>query len=488
MTSYSDIPVNKLLLIFGGLAGYAVSLVSCCSLVLIQFGSDQLAAESPYAIISFLEISLLLSLGKHASDFFHQTTGFHTLVIISLLAIVGILLTSNAYDFALLIHASLIAVAGCAFLFIWTPFLSIVPRRPLLIIIAATFALLGVLFFCISLCSAQVFFITIVFSATISSICAVISKSKLDVNVESVSASISKQRVETKRHGTLSSLFLTGFACGASGCTMFFVAQTLGQALFAMGVAFIVSSALSIVFRYRFEYQFETILRRFFSILLSAGFMAIPFIEPQYQVICCTFTLSISLCLFMVVFGAIAETARFISISAIWLMGLEGCIIAGGLTLGTLFLWWGLGISPIPLAPVISCLGFVFVISILQMFISEKRYLVPEELVYEQVRKSKTEETQETIESDLVESADYTKNVSWRKKIDALAEIYDLTPRQKQIVDLYAKGRSMGFIADDFVVSISTIKTHIYHTYQKLNVHTRQELLNLIESMSISKK
>ena len=44
-----------------------------------------------------------------------------------------------------------------------------------------------------------------------------------------------------------------------------------------------------------------------------------------------------------------------------------------------------------------------------------------------------------------------------------------------------ARGRSAQYIADTFVVSKETARTHIRHIYQKLAVHSREELMDLVE-------
>ena len=46
---------------------------------------------------------------------------------------------------------------------------------------------------------------------------------------------------------------------------------------------------------------------------------------------------------------------------------------------------------------------------------------------------------------------------------------------------LLAKGRTISFIADDLSVSFNTAKSHIRHVYVKTGVHTRQELLDMVE-------
>ena len=44
-----------------------------------------------------------------------------------------------------------------------------------------------------------------------------------------------------------------------------------------------------------------------------------------------------------------------------------------------------------------------------------------------------------------------------------------------------AKGRTNAFIADELGVSFNTAKSHIRHVYVKIGVHTKSELLDLVE-------
>lgn len=46
---------------------------------------------------------------------------------------------------------------------------------------------------------------------------------------------------------------------------------------------------------------------------------------------------------------------------------------------------------------------------------------------------------------------------------------------------LIAKGRSAPRIQSELHVSMNTVNSHTSHIYQKLKVHSRQELLDLIE-------
>lgn len=62
-----------------------------------------------------------------------------------------------------------------------------------------------------------------------------------------------------------------------------------------------------------------------------------------------------------------------------------------------------------------------------------------------------------------------------------LTEAHGLSAREAEILGYLARGRSQPYIRDELVLSKNTVATHVKHIYQKLNVHSRQELLDLFE-------
>lgn len=70
----------------------------------------------------------------------------------------------------------------------------------------------------------------------------------------------------------------------------------------------------------------------------------------------------------------------------------------------------------------------------------------------------------------------------WSRACEELAEQYKLSPRQKEIFLLLAKGRNVQFIRDELVLSTPTVKSHIYNIYQKMGVHSHQELIDMVEN------
>lgn len=70
----------------------------------------------------------------------------------------------------------------------------------------------------------------------------------------------------------------------------------------------------------------------------------------------------------------------------------------------------------------------------------------------------------------------------WMQACDDLSERYKLSPRQKEIFLLLAKGRNVQFIREELVLSTPTVKSHIYSIYQKMGIHSHQELIDAIEN------
>ena len=60
-------------------------------------------------------------------------------------------------------------------------------------------------------------------------------------------------------------------------------------------------------------------------------------------------------------------------------------------------------------------------------------------------------------------------------------------PRALEVLDgSHVRGRSVPHISQRLFISRSTVKTHISHLYEKLGVSDRQEMIDVIESISLS--
>lgn len=68
-------------------------------------------------------------------------------------------------------------------------------------------------------------------------------------------------------------------------------------------------------------------------------------------------------------------------------------------------------------------------------------------------------------------------------RVNALAESYELTPREREVLMEWASGHNAAYVADTLSISLSTAKTHIAHISQKTGTHGREELLRLLDEI-----
>jgi DNA-binding NarL/FixJ family response regulator len=57
----------------------------------------------------------------------------------------------------------------------------------------------------------------------------------------------------------------------------------------------------------------------------------------------------------------------------------------------------------------------------------------------------------------------------------------ELTPREAEIFGYLLQGRSLPYISEKLFISNGTVRTHVRNIYKKLKVHSRQELIDLID-------
>ncbi len=66
-------------------------------------------------------------------------------------------------------------------------------------------------------------------------------------------------------------------------------------------------------------------------------------------------------------------------------------------------------------------------------------------------------------------------------RVSELAAKYGLTPREEETFAMLARGRNREYIEERLGVSRNTVKAHVKHIYAKLDIHSHQELLDLVE-------
>lgn len=65
---------------------------------------------------------------------------------------------------------------------------------------------------------------------------------------------------------------------------------------------------------------------------------------------------------------------------------------------------------------------------------------------------------------------------------DWFRDEFDLSERETEVALLIAQGRSKAYIADALCLSENTVRTHAKNVYTKLDVHSKQELIDLLQN------
>lgn len=94
------------------------------------------------------------------------------------------------------------------------------------------------------------------------------------------------------------------------------------------------------------------------------------------------------------------------------------------------------------------------------------------------------EEREQTYEHERGHLSD--NNAFYQDRLSKQAALvrraYRLSARETEVMELIARGNTVARIAEQLIVSENTIRTHSKRIYAKLDIHKRQELLELIES------
>lgn len=71
------------------------------------------------------------------------------------------------------------------------------------------------------------------------------------------------------------------------------------------------------------------------------------------------------------------------------------------------------------------------------------------------------------------------------KRCEAIVKLYQLSPREADILEYLAKGRNAAWIQEQLLISPHTVKSHIYNIYLKLDIHSQQKLMSFVEEFPL---
>ena len=84
-----------------------------------------------------------------------------------------------------------------------------------------------------------------------------------------------------------------------------------------------------------------------------------------------------------------------------------------------------------------------------------------------------------------VVTVDVSESELFERRCAAVAKLYQLSPRETEILGFLAKGRNAAYIQEELTISPHTVKSHIYNIYRKLDIHSQQKLMDFVEEFPL---
>ncbi len=196
--------------------------------------------------------------------------------------------------------------------------------------------------------------------------------------------------------------------------------------------------------------------------LVSAAFLVLPtfgLMSVAQASFCANLGYAASEIFVMTMMGSLSY---HYGVSAVWLFGIERGVRAVAMLSGRLIdeALIGASLTAAPLV-VLAVLVATFMVA------TERRVSSPWGV---QLREEESDEAKQAArQAALVEHC------------SQLGRSHGLSQREEEVLLLLAQGKTAGEIAHELLVANGTVKAHVGHIYQKLDVHSREELLERLQ-------
>ena len=147
-------------------------------------------------------------------------------------------------------------------------------------------------------------------------------------------------------------------------------------------------------------------------------------------------------------------------------------------------LGWALGMNVIPqwqgtIAETLFCVFLALLVIIAAIFLfTEKDY----DKIFSSIAEKKLNIKDYVSLSNRESNTKSDQDRPWIAACLRVGTRVQLTEREQQVMEQISLGRSQKFIAKRMTISHNTVRTHTGNLYAKLDIHSREELIELIES------
>ncbi len=246
----------------------------------------------------------------------------------------------------------------------------------------------------------------------------------------------------------------------------------------------------------RDESHWDSIFRVVIPIVATAIF-CVPLLQSELHSLACFVIVSGFICFEALVWIFFSDLAQEFRLSPIYVFGIgRGMVFLGYIAAFAFFRLPLSGTSSEPLLSLQASFLLMLVLVIGYALLPRKRDIRrliapihPERDNTDHIREEVVGELLPPLHeggleahSELLESEEnvHVKG-RFHMKCEEIADRYLLSRRETEVMFLLAKGHNAAYIQDKLCISKSTAKTHINHIYRKLDIHTQQELLNMME-------
>lgn len=454
--------------------GLSISFSVLAFLNLIFTPTSTLFSIETITVCMTIAIAIFLALSSINTNQLQTKVGFRTGIALYIVGILGSLVTSHfGLGHISIVLAALNLVSS---VLIYAPFLIILKRGVLIVVIDVIVIFAGVLFLLFTQLNSQFLLGVRCFIAFIAMLFTIVFCTNHGKTFAVISKGDSKDR-SIKTKGNKHTLFLDGFLFSASLGIFSTQGISIDLVVMTIGTAFCLAGIFSSIIKNISEKTYiETIQK---SMALTSTLLIVAVLTDGYIRLAIfgvyIFIMSLHL---VTATNAVIETARFNIISPIWILGKEGGIFFAGIATGSaLFGIAGYFITIYPDIMIITCVTAVIIASFMQIQVNYQIY--PFTPIIEN-----DNNTKEEIEEQRNQSG--KRKALWQLKCKAACEEYRLSPREREVLMILLRGRDARYIMNQFYISQSTAKTHIYNIYKKFGVHSRQDLIDFVEEIQVS--
>lgn len=271
--------------------------------------------------------------------------------------------------------------------------------------------------------------------------------------------SLGSRMAELKHFAPLTLIYTVSF--GIVSHVVLYLAST-HDLIIVIAVSILVSSVFAVVCSFAFRASFEAErIRRLLLPLIAVALLPFPYLTPFMKVVFLSVAVFGFTCFDAIGWGDLADEVRDRGLKLFGYLSAASTINFAGIFAG-----WGIGyllFASLGEEGYETGFGIVSIVLVILLILN---------LVMDSMGETETGGVAKTTEF----------RDTWKERCLSVARSYKLTKQEERIFIMLARGRNYKHISDELYISVHTVKTHIYHIYKKLDIHSQQELIDMVEA------